>query len=269
MIKRFEVGPIALLPLSFEYFFNLLKSIVSGRSEIAAYRVYGKKFKARSRGFLWLYKEFVLYKKHDFKCSSDSPVVVDVGTNTGVGIVAIKKQYPKARIWAFEADPEIVSVLKWNLANQGLGDDIEVESCAAWVEDCDISFSVDGHGGGSLKKSENMNKQLTVRGLDLDRWLENFPEEKIDLFKLDVEGAEFEILKHCKNHLSRISKAIVEFHISREENHQLGEVIGLFENAGLFVKFIDPNSWPVLPLTGCTVDEYRYEGSFDIYFSRK
>ncbi len=268
MNRIFEVGPIAVRPFRLEYFHNLIKSLFNGRSDLATYAVNGKPFTARSRGFLWLYKEFFLYKKHEFSSKTDRPVVLDVGSNTGVGIVAVKKQYPNSRIWAFEADPELAVILNGNLEKQDMLEGVVIESCAVWIEDGEISFNADGHGGGTLKACDNLESNVRVRAIDLNNWLKRFNEETIDLFKMDVEGAEFEILHHCKEHFERFSNVIIEFHVSRGEKSYLGEIISMFERAGLFVKFIDPNSWPSTPLRGCTNEEYRYESSFDIYFSR-
>jgi hypothetical protein len=54
------------------------------------------------------------------------------------------------------------------------------------------------------------NRKMTVKSRKLDSLLEELNVEKIDLFKIDVEGAELKVLKGSRNTLRKGTEIIVE-----------------------------------------------------------
>ena len=50
--------------------------------------------------------------------------------------------------------------------------------------------------------------------------LKNFLHRSIDFLKIDIEGAEYEVLKDCEEFLFNVDKIFVEYHsIYNEEQH--------------------------------------------------
>ena len=72
--------------------------------------------------FVWQFKEIFVDEIYRFESINDSPVIYDCGANIGTSCLYFKEIHPNAKITAFEADPEIASVLETNLLENGLSD---------------------------------------------------------------------------------------------------------------------------------------------------
>ena len=45
------------------------------------------------------------------------------------------------------------------------------------------------------------------------------------MLKIDIEGAEFEVLDDCKNHLNNIENIFIEYHSSNKKPQQLHDIL--------------------------------------------
>jgi FkbM family methyltransferase len=118
----------------------------------------------------------------------DGGVFLDVGAH--VGHWALRLASKASRVIAVEANPETASTLRKHVAMNDLGDKIKVVEAAAWDEDADLILS-DPNGeaeGGSTRVLPADGQSVQANGHRLDELLEQ--EERIDLVKLDVEGAD-------------------------------------------------------------------------------
>ena len=150
--------------------------------------------------FIWQFKEIFVDELYKFECDkSDEPIIYDCGANIGMSCLYFKKLYPKSKIKAFEADPKIARVLENNLAKNSILDGVEIINSAVWIDEDGIEFSSEGADGGSVYGDKNKIKLNSIR---LKNYLEN--EKHIDMLKIDIEGAEYEVLKDCKDSLSNV-----------------------------------------------------------------
>ncbi len=174
--------------------------------------------------FIWQFKELFVDKLYKFKVYSNEPIIYDCGANIGLSCLYFKKLYPKAKIKAFEADPKIAKVLENNLAKNGVLNGVEILNSAVWIDEKGIEFSSEGADGGSIYGDENKIKMKTIR---LKDYLER--EKHIDMLKIDIEGAEYEVLKDCKDSLSNVENLFVEYHSWNKTEQKLGEILEIFE----------------------------------------
>jgi len=138
-----------------------------------------------------------------------------------------KKLYPNAKIKAFEADPKIVKYLKNNLTRNNIIDNVEIINNAVWIDNKGLEFSSEGADGGSIYG--NIHK-IKVSSIRLKEYLEQ--EEKIDMLKIDIEGAEFEVLKDCQDSLNNVENLFVEYHSWNSSEQKLSEILKIFEKNG-------------------------------------
>src|ERR1700741_4710485 len=59
--------------------------------------------------------------------------------------------------------------------------------------------------------------------------------EPIDLLKLDIEGAEFDVLKDCDDRLSIVKCLFVEYHSFASQRQRLPELFAMLRDAGFRV----------------------------------
>jgi len=177
--------------------------------------------------FIWQFKEIFAEELYKFKSKSKEPLIYDCGANIGMSCLYFKKLYPNAKIKAFEADPKIVKILENNLKKNKIIDDVEIINSAVWIDYNGLEFASEGADGGSIYGDKNKVKVSSIR---LKDWLEK--EEKIDMLKIDIEGAEYEVLKDCKDSLSNVDNLFVEYHSWNNSPQKLSEILEIFESNG-------------------------------------
>ncbi|TWU00138.1 31-O-demethyl-FK506 methyltransferase FkbM [Botrimarina colliarenosi] len=167
-----------------------------------------------------------------FETDREAPRVLDCGANIGVASIYFKKLYPKARVTAFEADARVHAALVANLQSFDMAD-VEAVRRAVWVDESELTFSSDpasttGRIGGDTPLDSQAAATSTVQGVRLADYLN----EPIDMLKMDIEGAETDVLLDCRDLLSNVKAAFVEYHSSADGDQRLDEVLALLREAG-------------------------------------
>lgn len=145
------------------------------------------------------------------------PVVVDVGAFRGGLTEKFLKANPKAFVYAIEASPlayqELAEKFKLNVQT--------VCSREAIVRKTGpVNFYVARDGQGSsiwktaLEQKGQKIKKIRVRGISLDEYIDcNVTEGRIDLLKLNCEGAEYQILKDSAKFLDITGMIYLSLHL--------------------------------------------------------
>lgn len=138
----------------------------------------------------------------------------DIGANIGLATLYFKKQYPEAKIYAFEPQVDNVELLKRNTAELqqvsvcafALGQQSGQVKMAAKSERSTNSFSAVLHDNSKL-----LMENMLVRSVS--DVLQEYDDKIIDLVKIDTEGAEYEILSAFPvETLNRTSIIVGELH---------------------------------------------------------
>jgi FkbM family methyltransferase len=172
----------------------------------------------------------VIFKNgiYAMKSSAENPRILDAGANIGIASLYFKSAFPKARICAFEADPAIADVLQRNLHAFGYND-VEVHCAAVSDRKSEMKFISDGSDGGRLvKMTDDSAGGLTVPVVRMRDWLL----EPVDLLKLDIEGAEFDVVVDCEDCFENVSNIFVEYHSFSSARQQLPELLAILRNSG-------------------------------------
>lgn len=149
----------------------------------------------------------------------DVRTVLDIGANIGITALYFSLLYPNARIYAFEPSPDNFTVLQKNAANCsrirvfnfGLGS--ENASLELYASDNPLNFggySLHATGSDTSRKTSIAVRAVAdvLRELDLDR---------IDVVKVDTEGAEWDILTAFPGEaLERVQLIVGELHGNRD-----------------------------------------------------
>ncbi|MFJ4524584.1 FkbM family methyltransferase [Streptomyces sp. NPDC088810] len=166
----------------------------------------------------FIYQEIFKDNNYEQPGLPDAPFTIDVGANIGLFSLYMKQKYPAARIIAFEPAPENYQALRQNLELHQAGD-VTVYPYAVGSEAREATFTYYPAMPGNstlhpeekvLQKrlmGERLGEQaatdlfqastITVTVDRLSRFLaEHHPDvTTIDLLKVDVEGAELEVLR--------------------------------------------------------------------------
>ncbi|WP_051203354.1 FkbM family methyltransferase [Hugenholtzia roseola] len=188
----------------------------------------GFPFKAQN-GLVFVKSYEEIYQKNNYYFETDkaAPVIIDCGSNVGMSILYFKKLYPNAKIIGFEPDAYIYSLLKENIT---LFSDIEVYQKAVWTEDTTLSFVLEGNFSSkvSLVDDKSNSRIVKVEAVDLNKFLE----QKVDFFKIDVEGAEYYLIEHIAPKLVNVDKIFIEYHSFSEKPQNLSVILNILEKQG-------------------------------------
>lgn len=178
-----------------------------------------------------------------FTPATETPRVLDCGANIGLTSLWIKRAFPGARVTAFEADPTVAAVLARNLAANGCGD-VEVVPAAVWSSAGRLRFRVQGADAGALEDVEAAGDgpSIEVEAVRLRDWVTAGP---VDLLKLDVEGAELDVLRDLADVLSHVRALQVEVHDLDARQRRLPACLDLLHRHGFDYTLDDlhPVTW--------------------------
>lgn len=134
-----------------------------------------------------------------------SPRVVDLGANIGLFGAWILGRFPEATILAVEADPANAAIHRRTIDANGLGERWELVEGFAAVTPGSVRFAVGMHSTSRAAESED--EGLEVPAIDV------LPDlEAADILKIDIEGAEWELLADPRFGRIRPSVVVLEYH---------------------------------------------------------
>lgn len=169
------------------------------------------------------YQEIFLKQNYLFNTLQKDPRIIDCGSNIGLSIIFFKKKFPGAVIDAFEPDPRIFEVLKNNIDKRGLTA-ISLHNTAIAAEDGELKFRPDGGFSGKITKDE-LPDLITVKAEKLSPYL-NKP---VDFLKIDIEGAETEVLFEIRNNLDVVRNLFIEYHSVNGEDQNLDQLLKILK----------------------------------------
>jgi FkbM family methyltransferase len=163
-----------------------------------------------------VYRQVFLEREYEFEVRREPEVIVDGGANIGLTSIYFASRYPRAMILAVEPETSNFALLCKNVAPYpGV---IPVQA-ALWSEDGEIDVlkndmgkwafmtrsagDEDAHPGEFVERT----RATTVGALMREHGL-----ERIDILKLDVEGAERELFADCSAWLGAVDAIVIELH---------------------------------------------------------
>ncbi|TSC88400.1 MAG: FkbM family methyltransferase [Microgenomates group bacterium Gr01-1014_16] len=193
-----------------------------------------------------------LYEKnyYQFDTSKPDPVIFDVGALIGETVLYFKEQFPKAKITAFEPSPRSFALLKKNISQNKLTR-IKLVNAAVAGKSGKMNFYTSKSKqnpwgrGDSLKENKFNNKDrskiVQVSTVRLSQYI-NSP---IDLLKLDIEGAETEVVQEIEPKLKLVKNIILEFHASPyNPENKLSTILKILQRNNFKSKFFI-SQWPI------------------------
>lgn len=119
---------------------------------------------------------------------------VDAGANTGFySLLAATKLSGKGHVVSFEPDPRNLPILRSNVELNRLSTLIHIEPKALSDEECDLDFwgaPYNTWGGSLVELPGKRSRQFRVSATTLDRYVVAANLERVDIIKIDIEGAE-------------------------------------------------------------------------------
>lgn len=145
------------------------------------------------------------------RAQSGAPTVIDLGGNIGLFSLLAARTHPQAEVYAFEPGPPNFRLFEMNrLANHALTERIHLSKEAVSGETREVEWFFDeaNPGGSGLFATEGKKFRVQLRA-----FTEVLPPGPVALAKIDIEGAEFELLENTPAEVwQRISALSLELH---------------------------------------------------------
>ncbi|MCG8527249.1 MAG: FkbM family methyltransferase [Opitutales bacterium] len=154
---------------------------------------------------------------HQFYHPKRGNIIIDAGANIGIFSLWLSQRCPDCKIYAFEPFRENIAYLEKNIEAFEF-DNIEIieggiagASGYTSFSDHNNSRSVDHRLSNAI--AEDPTDDTAIRTYCMSDIFKMIPSEKIDFFKIDVEGSELEFFESLKkDDLLRIKKIAIEYH---------------------------------------------------------
>ncbi|MBX2925186.1 MAG: FkbM family methyltransferase [Chitinophagaceae bacterium] len=162
----------------------------------------------------FLFYELYIKKEYFIKIDAANPLIVDCGANIGMATLFFKLLYPKASFICIEPNSDTFNLLSENMQHNNI-ENVTLVNSALMDYDGTIKFYYSTEQTGSLMMSafsERMNQaweEVNCRKLS-----DILPQQKVDILKMDIEGAEHLALKDLIDHnkLGDIDNMLIEYH---------------------------------------------------------
>ncbi len=211
---KFEIFRV-LNRLSFKMMFGNKKNITQ---RIFNYKVHAPDANTLER----LFTEIFVHKEYPFITDKTKPLIFDVGANIGMSILYFKMIYPQAKILAFEPNPSVFELLKKNVEENNLSDVTLFNIGLSNREGISEFFFDDNIGilSGSLLADRGGKTTTKIKLEKLSTYL---IDSKADLIKIDVEGAEFQILEDLleTKTIQNTENYLIEYHHKVNNNKSI------------------------------------------------
>ncbi len=182
--------------------------------------------------FYVLYKDIFIHRIYHFVAQRPDPLILDCGSNIGMSILYFKHTYPRARIIGFEPDPSIFPYVAENISRTGLRDVRLVQSALAAKEGT-LTFYSDGKYGSCLAGHlpQDVPEGWARHEVPCVR-LRDYLTEPVDFMKMNIEGAEWEVLVDSEDRLGWIREMVIEYHHLPGLPRTLHKILALLQGRG-------------------------------------
>jgi FkbM family methyltransferase len=129
----------------------------------------------------------------------------------GLSTLFFTGQFPDAMVYALEPDIDNYNLLLKNSAEDIARGRVVPLHAAIYNEDVDLYLERSEYAYNS-SVSEEKGRGECVQGISIKTLLDKFKIARVDLLKIDIEGAEEKLFAGNYNWLSRVDTIIIEVH---------------------------------------------------------
>lgn len=168
-----------------------------------------------------------------------SDVIVDLGAGIGAEIpFYLERILNTGHIYAIEASPDSFDKLKVLCSQNNCLTTVSLHNCA--ISDTNDSVWIEETNLYRANQINTDKRGIEIEAFTLDEFVKNQQIEKIDFLKMNIEGAELQVIKGMDETVKKVQNFAISCHdFLFEEKTQIKEtVISYFEKNGFEVEEI-------------------------------
>ena len=176
--------------------------------------------------FYELKKEIFSENCYYLELEKEDPVIVDAGAHIGMATLYYKMLFPESRIIAFEPVPYNFNILEKNIHENQL-ENVELFQAVVAPKSGTLRIQ-EPIGEGAWRSGAGIipkgwkgiqdNQEIKVEAIGIQEILH----DKIDIFKMDIEGMEYEVIRNAGPLLRNVKNWVIEVHPRKD--HRIEEI---------------------------------------------
>lgn len=157
-----------------------------------------------------VYDEVLRDDCYEFNLPAEPKVIVDAGAHIGLSARLFAHRYPRALIVCLEPDPGNAALAVRNAAHLP---NVRVWQGALWSHKSTLTIENPKAETWSYRTGPpKAPEEAIVPAYGIVDIMRNLGVDRIDLLKMDIEGAEIEVLQSASNWIHNVGTIIVELH---------------------------------------------------------
>jgi len=147
----------------------------------------------------------------------ENPICFDVGAHIGESVLYFNKLFNNPLIYSFEPSPESFKILKNNNYKNNICFNYAISNITGntvfyenQISHTNSLVKINSLSVDSIKKQKTINTKINIKAKKLDDFCSEEKINKIDLLKVDVQGAETLVFEGSQNILINTRVVIVE-----------------------------------------------------------
>ncbi len=146
------------------------------------------------------------------KLNTETPVIVDLGSNAGYTMAHFAYLFPGSKVYGVEMDAGNYALAKQNLS--AISDQCSIMQAAVWTEDGQIFYDQNEEWAFRIntEKAHHQNA-VSAPAKTLNTIFNEFGINEIDYLKMDIEGAEKNILENPSPWIGKVKTIKIEVHL--------------------------------------------------------
>lgn len=213
--------------------------------------------------FLHGINEIFVENIYKLETANKRPVILDGGGHIGLSSIYFKQQHPNALVTVFEPDAGNFEFLKNNLLSQGY-EDVILRNEAIWKENTTLVFNSETSMSSKIAIGSGQGG-VNVKAIRLRDLLNT----EIDLLKLDIEGAEYEVLKDIKDKLYLLKNIFIEYHGLFSQQDELMQILQWITDAGFNFYIKEAHNVYPQPFSRQLNEKNNYDVQLNIFCFKK
>ncbi len=204
-----------------------------------------------------IFSEIFIYECYPIDKSKSNQLIIDIGANVGFFTFYSLMKLKNAKIISIEADPKNYKVLKNNILSNNLKDRVQLLNKAVCSEKGKVKFysSLNSAGWSSIyrKRGAEKSELIHVDAITITDILSTLQNKTVDIMKIDIEGAEYDVLLN-DNFLDNfiIKKLFIEVDKKpRDKRFTIKQLLRYLDNYYKNIRVFDSdNEYPLLICEG-------------------
>ena len=191
-----------------------------------------------------------------------NPYIIDCGANIGLSVIYLKHRHPDAEILAFEPDEGNFNLLEKNMKSFAYGK-VHLHKEAVWIDNTTLQFAGEGSMSSRIDTETSVNT-VAVKAVRL----KDFLKRPVDFLKIDIEGAEYQVMMDIADQLHLVKNLFLEYHGSFRQNDELNRLFSLIVEKGFSYYIKEATSVFPYPFEQVKGGNFNYDVQLNIFCFR-